>query len=347
MTTGARGVSGKGKWSAVVQAAAILTGTVLLAGVAGCTAASPPSATAAQARNASGRGTVSSTTDHATSRTAAQAHDTAACNPVASSPRPAPGPPQVTSSPFAAKILARGYLIAGVSQSTYNFGYFNPLDGQTEGFDADMIYAVAKAIFGNGYTPSKVEFKGITDIQREPDIRNNSVDIVAETMTILCDRLKHVDFSSVYFVANTRVLVLKNSTATGLANLGGQKVCTTAGADAADIISSYPVTPRLVLVTAPQITDCLVLLQQGQVAAISTDNSILAGLRAQDPFTKVVGPLLAPQPYGLAISQQHRDFVQFVNAVLAQYEADGGWAASYVRWVGSPAPPPPIAQYAD
>jgi polar amino acid transport system substrate-binding protein len=344
MTTGARGVSGQGKWSAVVRTAAILTGTVLLAGAAGCAAASPLSATAAQARNASGRGTVNSTTDHAARRAVAQAHDTAACNPAASSLRPAPGPPQVTPGSFMAKILARGYLIAGVSQSTYNFGYFDPLTGQTKGFDIDMIHAVAQAIFGN---PNKVEFRGITDDQREPDIRNGSVDIVAETMTILCNRLKKVDFSSVYFEANTRVLVLKNSTATGLASLGGQKVCATAGSDSAGIISSYPVTPRLVLVTPPQFTDCLVLLQQGQVAAVSTDDAILAGLHAQDPFTKVVGPLLAPQPYGLAIAKQHRDFVRFVNAVLAQDEADGGWAASYVRWVGSPAPTPPTAQYAD
>ncbi len=32
-----------------------------------------------------------------------------------------------------AKILARGYLIAGVDQNTYHFGYLNPLDGQIEG----------------------------------------------------------------------------------------------------------------------------------------------------------------------------------------------------------------------
>ena len=196
MTTGARGVSGKGKRAAAVRAAAILTGTLLLAGAAGCTAAGPQSATAAQARNASGRGTVSSTTDQAAGRAATQAHDTAACNPVASSLRPAPGPAQVAPGSFMAKILARGYLIAGVSQSTYNLGYFNPLTGQTEGFDINMVHAVAKAIFGN---PNKVEFKGITDAQREPDVSNGTVNIVAETMTILCSRLKVVDFSSVYF----------------------------------------------------------------------------------------------------------------------------------------------------
>ena len=73
---------------------------------------------------------------------------TPSCNPVASSLRPT-GPPQVTPGSFMAKIRARGYLIAGVSQSTYPFGFVEPLNGKTEGFDIDMVHAIAKAIFGN------------------------------------------------------------------------------------------------------------------------------------------------------------------------------------------------------
>jgi len=99
------------------------------------------------------------------------------------------------------------------------------------------------------------------------------------------------------------------------------------------------------LVPVAYWTDCLVLLQQGDVTAISTDDSLLAGLAAQDPYTKIVGPPLADEPYGLAISKQHPDFVRFVNAVLARLRADGQWAASYRRWVGGRAPAPPPARY--
>jgi polar amino acid transport system substrate-binding protein len=82
------------------------------------------------------------------------------------------------------------------------------------------------------------------------------------------------------------------------------------------------------------------------VAAISTDDAILDGLKAQDPWTKIVGPAISPQPYGLAISKEHPDFVRFVNAVLEQMRTDGQWAASYARWIGRPVPAPPPAQYA-
>jgi polar amino acid transport system substrate-binding protein len=306
--------------------AAALTALAAAAGCAVAPAPVPPAAPAAAQAAGSGGSAGSAAA--------------ATCNPEASSLAP-DGPPQVTAGSTMAAIRKRGYLIAGVDQSTYHFGYLNPLDGQIEGFDIDMIRAVANAIFGN---PDRVEFKAISDAERIPDILQSKVDIVAHTMTITCDRLQQVDFSSVYFEAHQQVLVRGDSRAGGLAGLGGQKVCATTGSDSVTTIKDYPSHPQVVQV--PFWTDCLVKLQQDEVAAISTDNSILAGLEAQDPFTKIVGPELTNEPYGLAMSKQHPDFVRFVNAVLAAQESDGGWAASYKRWVGGPVPKPPPARYA-
>jgi polar amino acid transport system substrate-binding protein len=244
-----------------------------------------------------------------------------------------------------AKIRARGYLIAGVDQNTYHFGYLNPFDGQIEGFDIDMLHAIAAAIFGN---PNKIRFVAMSDAQRIPTVQSGEVDIVAHTMTITCARWQLVDFSTVYFNAGQRVLVRSNSTARSLIDLGGQKVCATTGSTSlTSITTAYNMPTPPVPVPVTYWTDCLVLLQQGGVAAISTDDSILAGLKAQDPFTKIIGPPFAPEPYGLAISKQHPDFVRFVNAVLAQMRADGQWAGSYRRWVGGTVPAPPPAQYQD
>jgi polar amino acid transport system substrate-binding protein len=307
---------------------------------AGC-AAGPP-APAAAASPAASRATAAGTAPAASaSGTAAPGPAASSCDPDAVSLAP-DGPPQVTAGSYMAAIKKRGYLIAGVDQSTYHFGYLNPLDGNIEGFDIDMIRAVAQAIFGS---PDKVRYKAISDAQRIPAILDGSVDIVAHTMTITCDRQQQVDFSSVYFESHQRVLVPDNSPAKdGLADLGGQPVCATTGSDSVDSIEHYPTHPRVVQV--PYWTDCLVLLQQDQVAAISTDDSILDGLAVQDPFTKVVGPPLTNEPYGLAMSKQHPDFVRFVNAVLARERSDGAWKASYLHWIGSPAETPPAARYA-
>jgi len=276
----------------------------------------------------------------ATVSSAAASSARAACDPTASL-RPA-GPPRVTPGSYMAKIRARGYLIAGVDQSTYHFGFLNPLNGKIEGFDIDMVRAVAKAIFGN---PDKIEFRAISDAQRIPDIQSGAVDIVAHTMTINCERLAQVDFSTVYYAAGQRVLVQSGSKAQSIAGLGRKKVCATTGSTSLANITAAPSHP--IPVAVPYWTDCLVLLQQGDVAAISTDDSILAGLAAQDPWTRIVGPRFSSEPYGLAMSRQQPGFVRFVNAVLQRMRTDGQWAASYARWVGAPVAAPPPARYKD
>ncbi len=303
----------------------VLATLALMLGAAAAAAApgQPPAIRAARTASAPG-----------TARVAGAA---ATCNPKGSSLSPS-GPPQVTAGSFMAKIRTRGHLIAGVDQNTYHFGSLSPFSGQIEGFDIDMIRAVATAIFGN---PDKVVYKAISDDQRTHDITSGAVDIVAHTMTITCARLKQVDFSSVYFDAAQRVLVLKSSTAKSLTALRGQKVCATSGSDSLAVIAAKGAIP----VAVPYWTDCLVLLQQGDVAAISTDDSILDGLVAQDPWTKLIGPRLTDEPYGLAISKRHPDFVRFVNAVLQELRTDGQWAASYAHWIGTPVPAPPPAQY--
>ena len=112
-----------------------------------------------------------------------------------------------------------------------------------------------------------------------------------------------------------------------------------------------PGMPRHIEIWAVQdMTDCLVMLQQNQVDAISTDDAILVGLQAQDPNTQIAtGPSFSSEPYGMAISKSHTDFTKFVNGVLAQVRAGGTWTQIYDHWllphIPGPAPAPPPANY--
>jgi len=171
---------------------------------------------------------------------------------------------------------------------------------------------------------------------------------VIRTMTINCERLEYTDFSSVYYEAKQRVLVKEASGITGIDALGGKKVCATEGSTSLARILAAPSKP--VPVQVPNWTDCLVMLQQNQVDAISTDDTILGGFTAQDPFTKVVGESLGAEPYGMGIPKGDEDFVRFVNAVLQRMRTDGTWAATYNRWLADllgQAPAPPTAKYRD
>jgi polar amino acid transport system substrate-binding protein len=330
--------------AAVLALAALAAAAV----AAGCSApaARPPAPVAGGAAAAPAASGGRAGTSLAVSAAAASTSAAANCDVYASSLKPVPGSLQVTPGSFMEKIKRRGFLVAGVDANTYHFEYFNPRDGNFEGFDIDMIEAVAHAIFGSDIT-GRIQYKAITNDERKPDLNNGTVDIVAHTYTISCARLKDVAFSTVYFEAHRRVLVLGNSYPNGLSDLGGQSVCATRGSDAIASIKSAPSHPKVV--TEPYITDCLVKLQQGQVAAIISDSSILESLVKQDPYTKIVGPDLADEPYGLAIAKTNTDFVRFVNAVLQNVRDSGAWKASYANWVaepGAPVPAPPRVGYA-
>jgi polar amino acid transport system substrate-binding protein len=267
------------------------------------------------------------------------------CNPYASSRRPVgalPAPGHMPPGSTMAKIQARKQLIVGVDQNTYKFGYRDAATGQIVGFDIDIAHAVARAIFGD---PNKIQFVAITSAQRIPDVLNHTVDMVADTMTVNCDRLRQVAFSTIYYNAGQSVLVRKDSTATGIGSLGGKKVCAAAGSTSIANIAAASSKP--IAVSVNDWTDCLVMLQQGQVDAVSTDDTILRGLAAQDPDTKLVGGNFTQEPYGLAMDPHAPDFVEFVNGVLQNLRSDGGWAAIYAKWLGTPVPAPPAAQYAN
>jgi polar amino acid transport system substrate-binding protein len=244
-----------------------------------------------------------------------------------------------------AQIQDRGYLRAGVDQNTYLWGYRDPVTGQLEGFDIDMVEQVALAIFGS---PGHVRFTIVPNADRVQAVQDDQVDIVVETMTINCSREQSVDFSSVYYDAGQQILVPSNSTITGPQDLGGKRVCATDGSTSLQNLVVPPVAPHPILWSVPNEADCLVMLQQGQIDAISTDNTILEGLEAQDPNTRIVGPLFTAEPYGMAISKNHPEFTAFVNGVLANERSNGTWAFIYGQVLGptlGAAPSPPPATY--
>jgi polar amino acid transport system substrate-binding protein len=225
---------------------------------------------------------------------------------------------------FMAAIQKRGYLRVGVDQNTLGFGYLNSESGQIDGFDIDIAKQVATAIFGS--RPGTIRFYAVTSTQRVPAVQHNTVDIVASAMSITCDRWQLVDFSTEYYAARQSVLVRDHSTIHHVSDLNGKRVCATTGSTSIQHIQKF--APRAKLDAVGLRTECLVHLEEGLADAISTDDTILYGLKKQDTFgTRLItDDLKTPERYGMAINQAHPDFVRFVNAVLEQVRTDGRWA---------------------
>ncbi|WP_239169782.1 glutamate ABC transporter substrate-binding protein [Actinoplanes xinjiangensis] len=251
---------------------------------------------------------------------------------------------QIPAGSYMQTIRDRGRLIVGMSQDTLLFSSRDPFTAKIEGFDVDMGREIAKAIFGD---PDRLEIRVIPRSERINAVNRGTVDLAINTMTTNCTRWQQVDFSTVYYEAGQRLLVGKDSPATRIEDLGGQRVCAAAGSTSLENIGRVNVDPPPLAVARTDFGACLVAFQLGEVQAISTDDTILAGLAAQDPYAKVVGPRFTEEPYAMAIAGTHRDFTEFVNAVLERMRADGTWAKIHDRWLGDsgPAPKPPAARY--
>ena len=243
-----------------------------------------------------------------------------------------------------AEIEDRGRLVAGVSADTYLFASRNPFTGRIEGFDIDVVNAIAAAIFGTAR--GHVQLRVITAADRIPLLEDNEVDVVVRTMTITCERWTQIAFSSEYYQAGQKLLVREGSDVTSLDQLSGVRVCAPSGTSSLRTLEAE--APDAVAVPAANHTGCLVKFQQGEVDAITGDDTVLAGLAAQDPYAVVVGDAFTSEPYGVGIAGDQVDLVRFVNGVLERMRTDGSWTDSYDRWLADtlgPAPEPPVARY--
>ena len=252
------------------------------------------------------------------------------------------------SGPTVDAIRERGILRAGVAVDKLRFGSVGR-DGDIEGFDIEIVRLVADALLG---TPDRVELIPVISSERINLIESQAVDLVVSTMTITCERWAQVNFSSEYYRARQRVLVTDETGETADStvadpDLTGLTLCAIPGTTSLARLEQNGLTTA----TRSTWTGCLLAFQQDEVDGVSTDDTILAGLRFQDPTTQVVdGPFgsEADEPYGVASTKDDTEFTQFVNAVLEQARADGTWDELYVTWlepVLGKSIGPPVAKY--
>ncbi|QIK76552.1 glutamate ABC transporter substrate-binding protein [Nocardioides piscis] len=228
------------------------------------------------------------------------------------------------------RIRERGFLIAGVAADNYLLGFRNPFTAQIEGFDIDMVNAIAAGIFGT--SDGHVQLRVITAADRIPLLAEDEVDIVARNMTINCTRWQQIAFSAEYFRSGQKLLVRKGSGIKSIEDMAGKRACAPVGTTSIENIQAL--APEAIPVTATNDTGCLVKFQNGETDAITTDDTVLAGLAAQDPYAEVLATRrLTEEPYGIGVNSERVDLVRFINRVFERMRADGSWQASYNRWL--------------
>jgi polar amino acid transport system substrate-binding protein len=250
-----------------------------------------------------------------------------------------------------AQLLNRNRLVVGTSADVVLWGARNPFNGRLEGFDIELARRIAQELFGD---PNAIEFRIINYAQRLPSVsdevregqqKSQPVDLVLHTMTINCTRWEQIDFSSEYYRAGQKILVraddpayLEKKTAMQITDLPeGSEICVPAGSTNVELLKAD--YQQYKPVEVPEIGECLVKFQRGEIAAITGDDTVLAGFAAQDRYAKVVGEALSIEPYGIGVRKDDKTLLRFVNAVLEETRTDGTWKRIYQNTMAKAFPP--------
>lgn len=254
--------------------------------------------------------------------------------------------PSFAAGTTMAALQSKGKIVVGTKFDQPGFGQLNPTTQKVEGFDVDIAKLIAVAIFGGDVddVEAKIEFKESVSANREPFIENGEVDIVAATYTINDARKQRVDFAGPYFEAQQDIMVKSDDNAIkSVTDLNGKKVCSVKGSTSAKNLAEK--APQAEATLFDTYSLCAEALTDGRVVAVTTDNTILAGLVQQSGGAfKLVKAPFSDEPYGIGLKKGDDAFRDFINDRLEEIYDSGEWAEAFEATLGkigldTPEPP--------
>ena len=191
--------------------------------------------------------------------------------------------------------------------------------GDPTGMDVDVAKAVAEEL---GYTEDQIEWKEAISAQREDLLESDQVDMIFATYSITDERKERVQFAGPYFVAGQDLLVPTDSDIEGPDSMGDAILCSVTGStSAARVNEEYGVA----LQEYGSYSECMEAMASGQIGALTTDDTILAGFAAQDEYAgqfRVVGNTFSEENYGVGLPQDS-DQCEEINEILNGLWEDG------------------------
>ena len=205
-------------------------------------------------------------------------------------------------------------------------------DGKFEGFDIDLINAVAEA------EGLKLDMQGLPFDGIIPALQAGTADLTISTMTITPERAKAVDFSRPYFTSGQAIAVKESTNdVTSYETLKGKKIAVqigTVGAEKANAAQAAAVR------TFDNTPLALQELINGNVDAVIADSPVVlyAIKSGSAAGVKVAGNLLTEEYYGIATPKGSPN-LEKINAGLKTIVESGKYKQIYQKWFGNIEPP--------
>ncbi|WP_017185192.1 transporter substrate-binding domain-containing protein [Alkalibacillus haloalkaliphilus] len=206
------------------------------------------------------------------------------------------------------------------------FEYLNPDTGEMEGFDIDLLNAIAEEA-GFQVEYETMEFDGLL-----ASMRSGRNDIGIAGISITEERQETIDFSDAYYDSGLILAVPVDSDIESIDDVDGLEV----GARQGSTSEEYLLDNTDADVTAfPEIVTAYMDLEAGRLDAVLYDlpNVQYYIMENAEDELKTVGDVLEGQPYGIAFPKDS-ELVEPVNEALATVKEDGTYDEIYEKWFG-------------
>ena len=211
------------------------------------------------------------------------------------------------------------------------FEYMDDKTGDPEGFDVDVIKAVAdKMGLQCEYLPNQ-KFDTLVPLIKQ----GGKADVSIAAITITDEREDSVDFSEPYLDSNQAIVVAKGSSETEetLNDASKQVVCQ-GGTTGDEWIGEN--LPDAVRVPVDDVTAALTGVQTGLYQAMVVDLPVASYMLSQSfSDLEIVKEIPTGEQYGIAVSKDNPELTQAVNKALEDMKSDGTMKEIETKWFGS------------
>jgi glutamine transport system substrate-binding protein len=223
-------------------------------------------------------------------------------------------------------------LRVGMDAAYPPFGFQNMDTKEYEGFDVDIIKAIAKE---EGLTTEirNVNFDGLI-----PALKSGDLDVAINDITVTEDRKQSVDFSKPYYIAGLGVVVKSdNRDIQSKADLSGKTLGVTIGStgeEAARKIEGANVR------TYSTLSDAFLDLKQGAVDAVINDiptNEYYVA-KTEDHSVKTAPVALSTEYLAIAVKKDNKELLSKIDDGLTKIKKNGEFAKIYKKWFGKEPP---------
>lgn len=222
-------------------------------------------------------------------------------------------------------VKQRGTLVVGIQTEGAPFGYLDAHGGNI-GFDADLSRYIATKL------GVRIEFRSVTSSTRMPLLASKGIDLAVASITVTPEREKVIDFSTPYAVMGGKLLVKKNGPIHDLNDLHGQPVAFTLGGSAQQEVQSVVPDIKPLVFNDPPLAVQAVL--QGKAVAMVADGAQLFYYALNNAGLTVVGQAWTPKPLAIGLRKNDPAWRNRINDILADFYADGSFAATYRKFLG-------------